>query len=105
MKNWFKKIYRTKTNLTKEEMIDIMNNYSNVILLDVRSPQEFSEGHLKNAINIPAYELYISAPQILKDKETIIIAYCTVGIRSKKAIKILKKLGYKNVYHLEGGIG
>lgn len=104
MKNFIRRLYRSKNNITKDEMKFMLNNYSNVILLDVRSPQEFMEGHLNNAINIPTYEIYSKAPKIIKDKETIIIAYCTVGIRSENAIRILKKLGYKNLYHLEGGI-
>ncbi len=105
LKNWIKKLYRSKENLTKEEMKEIFNNNTNVILLDVRSPQEFEEGHLRGAINIPTYELYTQAPKKLKDKDTIIIAYCTVGVRSKNAINILRKMGYKNLYHLDGGIG
>lgn len=105
MKKIIRRLYRSKSNLTKEEMKEMCDNNPNIILLDVRSPQEFSEGHLINAINIPTYEIYTKATKILKDKEAIIIAYCTVGIRSENAIKILKKLGYKNLYHLEGGIG
>lgn len=105
MRKLIKKLYRSRENLTKEEMKYMLDNYSNVILLDVRSPQEFAEGHLRNAINIPTYEIYTKAPQMLRDKEAIIIAYCTVGIRSENAIRILKKLGYKNLYHLDEGIG
>lgn len=105
MKNWIKKLYRSKENLTKEEVREMLKNYSNVVLLDVRSHQEYEEGHLKGAINIPTYDIYMNAPKLLKDKETIIIAYCTVGVRSKNAINILRKMGYKNLYHLDGGIG
>lgn len=105
MKNWIKRIYRSKENLTKEELKEVLKNYSNVILLDVRSHQEYEEGHINGAINIPTYELYRSAPRVLKDKDAIIIAYCTVGVRSKHAIDVLRKMGYKNLYHLSGGIG
>ena len=83
----------------------MLKNHSNVILLDVRSHQEYEEGHLNGAINIPTYELYRKASKVLKDKNAIIIAYCTVGVRSKHAIEVLRKMGYKNLYHLEGGIG
>ena len=41
---------------------------------------------------------------IIKEKERIIIVYCQSGIRSKKAIKILYKNGFKNIYHLKGGL-
>ena len=99
-----RKMFRSKTNITKEEMQEIMRKNENVVLLDVRSPQEFNEGHFEGAINIPTYELKYKAHILLTNKDSIIIAYCTFGIRSKKALKILKKLGYKNIYHLESGI-
>lgn len=105
MRKWITRIYRSKENLTKEEVNQMLRNYTNVILLDVRSHQEYEEGHLNGAINIPTYEIYRNAPKIIRDKDTIIIAYCTVGLRSKNAINILRKMGYKNLYHLDGGIG
>ena len=105
MRKWLKKLYRSKQNITKEEMMDMISNNSNIILLDVRSYQEYEEGHLNGAINIPTYDIYREAPKILKDKEAVIIAYCTVGLRSENAINILRKMGYKNLYHLDGGIG
>lgn len=46
MKNWLKRLYRSKENLTKEEMKEMFDNYSNVVLLDVRSRKEYEEGHL-----------------------------------------------------------
>lgn len=104
MFNWIKKMYRSKENLSKEEMEEMMQNNENVVLLDVRSPQEFAEGHMQNAINIPTYEMYEKAEKIIKDKNTIIICYCTVGVRSKKALKMLKKLGYNNLYNLDRGM-
>ena len=105
MRKWLKKLYRSKQNITKEEMREMLNNSNNIILLDVRSHQEYEEGHLKGAINIPTYDLYREATKKIKDKEAIIIAYCTIGVRSENAINILRKMGYKNLYHLDGGIG
>lgn len=105
MRNWIKRLYRSKENLTKEEAREMLEKYTNVVLLDVRSHQEYEEGHLNGAINIPTYDLYRNAHKILKNRDAIIIAYCTVGVRSKNAIEILRKMGYKNLYHLEGGIG
>lgn len=104
MFRWMKKKYRSKENISKEELNAIMNNNQNVVLLDVRSPQEYDEEHLPNAINIPTYEIYQKAQKIIKDKETTIICYCTIGVRSKKAIKMLRKMGYKNLYNLENGM-
>lgn len=101
MKNILKRFYRSKLNITKEEMQEILQNNENAVLLDVRSPQEYEEGHLAGAINIPNYELYYKAPRIIENKDTIIVAYCNFGIRSKKALKILKKMGYSNLYQLD----
>ena len=65
---------------------------------------EYKEGHLKGAILIPLYELDDSIENNIKDKQTIIIAYCQVGKRSKKAINILRKHSYRNIFHLKGGL-
>ena len=72
------------------------------ILLDIRSPQEYEEGHLGGSILIPEYELKTKASEKLPDKEQVIVVYCSSGIRSKKAQKILEKMGYLNVYNLYG---
>ena len=91
---------RQSQNLSLNEIKEIIRNDENVILIDVRSRQEFLEGHLNGSINIPLYELEQCCERKLIDKNSIIITYCQCGARSKKAIVILKKHGYKNVYHL-----
>lgn len=73
------------------------------ILIDVRSKQEFEEGHLDNAICIPEYEIKKEIINIVNDKNKKIVLYCDTGSRSKKAEKILQKIGYKNVYNLYKG--
>lgn len=98
------KRYRINEDLSFEEMQDFLNRVKNVILLDVRSKQEYEEGHLKGAILLPLYELNKRAGSILTNKNDIIIVYCQYGSRSKKAIKILRRLGYNNLYNLKGGI-
>lgn len=102
----FKKIkrYRDNGDINIQELKDIVNINEQVILLDVRSPQEYNEGHLIKAINIPLYELEKCCDCKLKDKEKTIIVYCQSGIRSKKAITILKRNEFKNLYHLKGGL-
>jgi len=73
-------------------------------IVDIRSPQEFEERRIRYAINIPLYDLNKKATYMLPDKNKIIILYCGCGIRSKKAYKILEKMGYTNLYSLKGGI-
>ena len=69
-------------------------------LIDVRSPQEYEEGHLDGAICIPTYEIENVIQNKIPNKEEKIILYCDSGIRSKKAQRKLEKMGYVNVYNL-----
>ena len=73
------------------------------IIIDVRRPQEYKEGHIDGAIIIPEYEIKRKIENKVQDKNQNIVVYCSSGSRSKKAQKILKKLGYENVYNLYNG--
>lgn len=73
------------------------------ILIDVRSPQEFKEGHLPGAINIPEYEIRRIKNEVPKLNQQIIV-YCQYGGRSRDAYNMLRKIGYTNVYSLKGGL-
>lgn len=76
----------------------------NVQLLDVRTPEEFSEGHLDNAINIDVTAADFDAKVASLDKEKPVMVYCKSGGRSAKASARLKELGFKTISDLEGGI-
>lgn len=101
-----KKYYRCYPIEDKELIEEKWRKYknNNALLIDVRSPQEFKEGHIKDAISIPYYEMYKKADKELKDKMQPIILYCNTGNRTKKAAEILKKMGYINIideYNIE----
>ena len=84
---------------------ELKDKYNNgAILLDVRSPQEYSEEHLSGAILIPDYEFNIRKNELEKYINNTIIVYCKSGSRSRKIYQILKKMGYMNVYNLYGGL-
>ncbi|MBO5004534.1 MAG: rhodanese-like domain-containing protein [Clostridia bacterium] len=109
MKQFFRKVCRIFTRsmdneLSYKEVLDLISKSQNVKLIDVRSIQEYDEGHLDGAICIPLYELQNDIVNKIKDIDTVIILYCASGVRSLKGKKILDDLGYKNVYNLEGGI-
>lgn len=89
-------------DISYNDMFNILNRYS-AVLLDVRSSQEFKEGHMDGAINIPLCDVKKEVPKRITDKNKCIIAYCTSGIRSKKAQEILSTMGYKNVFNLVDG--
>lgn len=72
-----------------------------VIILDVRSEEEYNSGHIENSILIPIDKLE-EAENILNDKNKKILVYCRSGNRSKKASNILLEKGYTNVYDFGG---
>ena len=74
---------------------------SEAIWLDVRTPQEFAEGHVKSAINIPFEQISGSIKAITADKDSEIILYCRSGRRADIAMSALHQLGYKNVRNLK----
>jgi len=100
--NKYVKNYKDITEINYNETMEMIKNNKNTILLDVRSKQEYQEYHLNNSINIPLYNLQRNVKNILKSKKDNIIVYCQSGIRSKKAVNILKELGFTNVYNLNG---
>ena len=98
--------YKTRFNedIDYAEVEKMIKTESNIFLIDVRSKQEYEEYHLPGSINISVYEISKKIENILKNKDTIIILYCQSGSRSRKALEKIKKLGYKNLYNLKGGI-
>ena len=74
-------------------------------IIDVRTPQEFAEGHIKNAKNIDfmASSSFTTNINTL-DKEKPILVYCRSGKRSNESVKTLLKVGFTKIYDLEGGI-
>jgi len=74
-----------------------------VLILDVRTQEEFSQGHIEGAINIPVQEIEKMIGELRKYKKYEIIVYCRSGNRSRRASEILVRYGFKNVYNLKGG--
>ncbi|MFN4231592.1 rhodanese-like domain-containing protein [Thermus sp.] len=72
------------------------------VVVDVRTPQEFAEGHVPGAINLPVEAVAQWADTLPKDKPVYL--YCRSGNRSRQAAEYLKRKGYANLYNLEGGI-
>jgi rhodanese-related sulfurtransferase len=80
------------------------------ILLDVREPEEFAQGHLAGAINVPRGVLEFNvdplnpaANSALTDRSTKMIVYCRSGSRSALAVQTLRTLGYEHISSMDGG--
>ena len=104
----FKFLFRKKKN-RKIDMYDISDeDLSSIILkgaiiVDVRSPQEYEEGHMEGAILLPEYDIKKKAREVLQDKNKDIVVYCSSGTRSKKAQEELNDMGYMKVYNFYNG--
>lgn len=99
-----KRLYRNMKN--EEISIEELKNkiLQGAILIDVRSNQEYKEGHLEGAINIPDFEIKNRIQKEVPKKNQLVIVYCQYGGRSRKAIKIMRMMGYSNIYNLYGGL-
>lgn len=85
-----------------EEAIAMMETESDYIILDVRTPEEFSDKHIPGAINVANETIgSVEIPE-LPDKEQLIMVYCRSGNRSKQASEKLAALGYTNIIEFGG---
>ena len=95
-------INMTYEQISQDEAKRIMDTESDYIIIDARTQEEFNEGHIENAILIPEYEIQEKAPELIPDKNALILVYCRSGRRSKIASEALVQLGYTNVKEFGG---
>ena len=88
--------------ISQDEAMQIMEEESGFLIVDVRRPDEFAEGHIEGAINVPNEGIAEEMPEELPDKDQLLLIYCRTGRRSKEASEKLAKIGYKNVYEFGG---
>ena len=88
--------------ISMDEAVKMMKDEKNYIILDVRRPDEYSEGHIPGAINVPNEEIGSAEIAELPDKSQLILVYYRSGRRSKAASEKLVKLGYTNIVEFGG---
>ena len=89
-------------NITAEEAKQIMDTEEGYIILDVRTQEEYDQGHIPGAIVISHEEITEKAEKVLTDKDQLILVYCRSGRRSKIAAEALVELGYTNIKEFGG---
>lgn len=88
--------------ISMEEAVEMMKKESGYIILDVRRPDEYADGHIPGAINLPNEDIGTAEIPELPDKAQLILVYCRSGRRSKEASEKLVKLGYTNIVEFGG---
>jgi rhodanese-related sulfurtransferase len=86
--------------ITPAEAQDMMGE--DAVILDVRTQEEYAEGHIPDALLLPDTELKQRAEELLPDKDQTILVYCRSGRRSASAAKLMVELGYTEVYDFGG---
>jgi rhodanese-related sulfurtransferase len=91
------------TGISPAEAVQCMNREKGVVI-DVCGADEYAQGHIKGAVNVPLDELEARLDKAVKNKSTPVIMVCAAGARSTRAQAIAKKLGYEKVHSLHGGL-
>jgi rhodanese-related sulfurtransferase len=90
------------TSVAAADAVRLIND--DAAVLDLRSAESYSRGHIVNARNVPFDELEGRLDKLANLKSKPVIAVCDSGITSNKALDALKKAGFDNVYNLKGGM-
>jgi len=83
---------------------DLNNANKDILLIDVRTPEEFASGHLENAVNMNYFDSDFAAQLKTLDKNKPVYLYCKSGRRSANAAQKLEDMGFVKIYDLDGGI-
>lgn len=79
-------------------------NREKAIVVDVCEPEEFAQGHIGGARNVPLAQLEQRLPEVVKNKSLPVILVCATGARAQRALGTAKKLGYEKAQALAGGL-
>ena len=86
------------------ELIEERDGDSDFVILDVRTPEEFAEGHIENAVNIDFYADTFPDELDVLDRDKTYLIYCQSGDRSGSAARMMEELGFQDAYNMKGGI-
>jgi len=100
--NWGNEEEGDYGDVSIQEAIELMEQKTDLVILDVRTVGEFDDGHIEDAINIPVDELAGRLEELNEDDELLV--YCRTGNRSGSAVTILSDAGYTKIYHMHEGI-
>lgn len=90
--------------ITVEEVKKAIDEQQHFLLLDVRTPEEYARGKIKNSINLPVDKISAKIEQLIPNKKQTIYVYCLSGSRSNLAVATMAKLSYQNVFSMISGL-
>jgi len=96
-------VARGGRSVSPQELVDMVNR-DGALVVDVRDPNEYSQGHIARAVNMPHGSLATRLKEIEKHKEKPVVLACKMGQHAGAAGTVLRKAGFKQVARLKGGI-
>jgi len=98
---------RQKEDVTCKQAYELIEKHksdSNFVIIDFRPQEKYNAAHIKNALYLDVFSEYADKWLSILDKDKTYLIYCTIGHRSKIALKKMKDLDFKNLYHLFEGL-
>ncbi len=92
------------SNIDVNQVSEMLAENPDIVLIDVRTPEEFQQGHLEGAKLINFYGSNFNAEVEKLDSAKKYVVYCRSGGRSAKSVKAMKKMGFTDVYNMSGGV-
>jgi rhodanese-related sulfurtransferase len=89
--------------LTANEAVHLINR-EKAVVVDIGEPDEFAQGHIGGARNVPLSQLEQRLPEVVKNKALPLVLVCQTGARASRAVSAAKKLGYERAQALAGGL-
>jgi rhodanese-related sulfurtransferase len=97
-------VVKTISPIHFKALLDRHRADPNVVLLDVRTPKEFQDGHIQGALLLDFYSGDYEERIKALDRDKTYLIYCRSGNRSAKSLAIFEKLGFQRAYHLDTGV-
>lgn len=91
-------------NINAEEAYKLINDNKDLVIIDVRTKEEYDGGHIPGAMLIPVQTLPMKLSELQKYVDKPVLVYCASGARSVRAVDTLANNDFKNIYHLNRGI-
>ena len=95
-----------REDVDAQQAASVLQTQKNTVVLDVRTPDEYKNGHLKDAVNINLYDPNFRSKLAKLDKSKTYVVHCAAGLgngRSRKATALMDSLGFERIKHLNGG--
>jgi rhodanese-related sulfurtransferase len=92
----------TKGVISQDTLLEQLQNGESPIILDVRTPREYQQGHVPGAVNLPYQQIGRRMAELEQIRDRQVVVYCEVGPRARVAQSMLEQAGFTDVQHLAG---